>query len=87
MSGRGQLWVLPACLVATVAILSLAILPSRSSAGFLGATTHTSGNVGCGSVGPDPTKAEVEQFAKRLHYGTAETSTLLDCFGFTADSN
>jgi len=87
MSNRVRLWALVVCLVATVAILSLALLPSHSSAGYVGATTHPGDHVACGSVGPDPTKPEVEQFAARLHYSRAETAKLLDCFGFTGDSS
>ena len=88
MSSRGRLWALIGCLFVTVAILSLAILPSGSSASFLGATTHTGANgFACGSVGPDPTRAEVERFAPRLYSSTGDTAKLVDCFGFTADPN
>ena len=78
------MWALFGCLIATAVVLSLAILPSRSSSGFLGATTHSTRNgIACGSVGPPPTRVEVEQFAATQHLSPAETAKLLDCYGFS----
>ena len=84
MGGDRRLWTLLGCLLATVALLTVAVLPSHSSAGYLGATMHTGRGVACGSIGHDPTKAEVEQFAAQFHDSPSETSKLLHCFGFTA---
>lgn len=94
MGERGRLTWLLILLAATVAVLTLAIVPSRSSGKHSSSTVlgarvnHANNGISCGSIGHTPTRAEVVRFATKQNLSPQLTADLLACYGFSArDSN
>lgn len=92
MSRRGRLGILVACLAIGAVIILGVVFSSGSNDSTgkmirIGKSTvkiFTGSGVVCGIVGPEPTRADVEQFAAHSNFNAEQTRQLLACYGFPA---